>query len=276
MEEQHDNRPTTLPPKIPGGCVLLSRKALDSDLMDQSPLVVKLWVWILLKANWRDREQLKRGQLVTTIAEMQEAMSHYSGWRKIVPTKDELRSAYGALSKATRIATRKTTRGMVITVINYGTYQDISAYASHTEDLKGIATEPPATPRDTEEVKEVKNTSCPKPKKPVSPDALRLSGMLADMILKNNPRHTKLSNGSRVKTVASWAKDIDKLLHIDKQTPEAVESIISQCQRDEFWRANILSGAKLREKWDTLVVKFSTVSQSSPPPSQERPLQVAL
>ncbi|ABL00719.1 hypothetical protein [Pelobacter propionicus] len=171
MEEQHDSRPTTSQPKIPGGCVLLSRKTLDSDLMDQSPLVVKLWVWILLKAFWKDGDKLKRGQLLTTIAEMQEAMSHYSGWRKIVPTKDELRSAYGALSKATRITTRKTTRGMIITVINYHTYQDISAYASRTENLKGIATEPPATPHYREEREEVKNTSCPEPRK-TAPDCI--------------------------------------------------------------------------------------------------------
>jgi len=52
---------------IPGGCILIARKMLDSDLMDQSPLTVKLWVWMLLKANWQDRQQLSRGQFVTTI-----------------------------------------------------------------------------------------------------------------------------------------------------------------------------------------------------------------
>lgn len=166
MEEQHDSRPTTTsPPKIPGGCVLLSRKTLDSDLMDQSPLVVKLWTWILLKAFWKDGDKLKRGQLLTTIAEMQEAMSHFAGWRKIMPTKDEIRTAYEALSKATRITTRKTTRGMVISVINYDTYQDISAYASHTEDLNGTVTKPSATPHYREEGLNKRNTSCPEPRK---------------------------------------------------------------------------------------------------------------
>ena len=136
---------------IQGGFILVARKILDSDLLEESPLVVKLWIWLLLRANWKDRGQLDRGQLVTTIIEIQEAMSHYSGWRKIVPTKDEIRSAYGALSRATRITTRKTSRGMVISIVNYDTYQNSAAYASPTGTQMVNATCPSATPHHTEE-----------------------------------------------------------------------------------------------------------------------------
>jgi hypothetical protein len=133
------------------GFVLLARKMLDSDLMSQSPLVVKLWVWLLLKANWKDRNQLGRGQLVTTIAEMREAMSHFAGFRKIVPTADKIRTAYESLSKAARITVRKTTRGMVVTILNYNTYQDGKNYVSRTERHTENAMESSSAPHDTEE-----------------------------------------------------------------------------------------------------------------------------
>lgn len=237
-------------PVIPGGYIIIARKLLDSDLMKQSPLVVKLWFWLLLKANFKDRQQLKRGQLVTTIAEMQESMSHYAGWRKIIPTKDEIRTAYESLIKATRITTQKTTRGMVITIMNYNAYQDISAYASHTVDLKETVTNPSVTPHDTEECLKKKNI------KPPSPESLRLSGLLADLVLRNNPRHRKLSNGGRETTVKLWAIDIDKLLRVDGQTPADVERVIIWSQSDPFWRNNILSGSKLRDQWDQLMIKM--------------------
>lgn len=144
---------------IPGGFIVLARKMLDSDLMDQSPLVAKLWMWLLLKANWKDRDKLKRGQLVTTITEMKEAMSHRSGWCKISPTSDQIRSAYGTLRLTARITVQRTTRGMVVTVLNYERFQDISAYAPRTESRDGIATCPAATPHDTEEGKEEKKES---------------------------------------------------------------------------------------------------------------------
>ena len=63
-----------------GGYIIIARKLLDSGLMDMPPLYLKLWVWMLAQTNWRDRDKLKRGQFVTSIAKMQEAMSHYVGY----------------------------------------------------------------------------------------------------------------------------------------------------------------------------------------------------
>lgn len=132
---------------------LLFPRSNNEFLEQSSPLVVKLWIWLLAKANWKDRDQLKRGQLVTTIAAMREAMSHSAGWKKIVPTEDQIRSAYGHLTHTARITTRKTTRGIVITIVNYDIYNDHAAYASHTEDHMEGARHPAATPHDTESIK---------------------------------------------------------------------------------------------------------------------------
>lgn len=260
---------------IPGGCVLVARKMLDSDIMDQSPLVLKLWLWFLMKANWKDRDQLKRGELVTTISEMQEAMSHFSGWRKISPTTDQIRSAYGSLTHTARITTRKTTRGMVISVINYATYQDTLSYASRTESRNGEATLPAATPHDTEslnqENQDIKPSPPPKPKKTVSPEACRLSEKLAGMILKNFPTNRSVNNGKRVGSIQSWAGDIDRLMNIDGQSPEEIELVIEWCQSDSFWKANILSGSKLRTKWDTLTAKMTSEGSKAAYPKQQGP-----
>lgn len=262
---------------IPGGCIYLARKMLASDLMDQSPLVMKLWVWLLLKANWKDRDKLKRGQLVTTITEMQEAMSHHSGWRKISPTPDQIRSAYGTLKLTARITVQRTTRGMVVTVLNYECFQDISAYAPRQASSDGIAMCPAATPHDTEEGKEEKKehkpVPLPKPQKSVSPDALRLSNMLADAILGNQPQNRSLNNGKRDSSVHAWAADIDKLIHIDKQPLSAVENVIRWSQTDGFWKSNILSGATLRRQWDKLTAKMPVSSE--PAPAVLTPEQIA-
>jgi len=264
-------------PLIPGGCIYLARKMLDSDLMDQSPLVAKLWLWLLLKANWKDRDKLKRGQLVTTITEMQEAMSHHSGWRKITPTMDQIRSAYGTLRLTARIATQRTTRGMIVTILNYEYFQDISSYASRTVSRDGNATCPAAIPHDTEEgeeeKKENKPSSSPKPQKSVSPDALRLSNILADMILENQPQNRSLNNGKRGGSVQAWAADIDKLICIDKQSLSMIETVIRWSQTDVFWKSNILSGTTLRKQWDRLISKLPVSLE--PAPAALTPEQIA-
>jgi hypothetical protein len=81
--------------------------------------------------------------------------------------------------------------------------------------------------------------------------------LLADLILENNPDNIQLRNGKRDATINRWADDIDRLMRIDKQTPGRVESVIRWCQADNFWQGNILSGKKLREKWNSLTVKMN-------------------
>lgn len=50
-----------------------------------------------------------------------------------------------------------------------------------------------------------------------------------------------------------WAYDIDLMMRIDCRSPNQIRELIDWSHRDSFWKANILSPGKLREKWDTLV-----------------------
>jgi hypothetical protein len=79
--------------------------------------------------------------------------------------------------------------------------------------------------------------------------------LLAHLILKNNPENRLLNNGKNSATIVRWAKDIDAMFRIDSRSPEQVQKVIEWCQQDPFWSQNILSGSKLREKYDTLVLK---------------------
>jgi len=87
--------------------------------------------------------------------------------------------------------------------------------------------------------------------------AYRLSAFLFDSILSCNPesRLHAFENGKKESTIQNWAKDIDLLLRIDHREPSTVEEVITFATHDDFWRANILSGKKLRDKWDTLVLQ---------------------
>jgi|GEM_PF-6293345 len=105
-------------------------------------------------------------------------------------------------------------------------------------------------------IKEPKNLEPEPKKKPSSPEAFRLSGLLADLIQVNNPGNTSLRKGKREATEKKWAADIDRLIRLDGKLPEEIERVIRWCQSDSFWKSNILSGAKLREKWDHLQVKM--------------------
>lgn len=75
--------------------------------------------------------------------------------------------------------------------------------------------------------------------------AERLAGLLADLMVQNGCRRPRI-------TASGWLDPIRLLIDKDEVDPERVERAIRWSQRDEFWRANIHSGKKLREKFDTL------------------------
>lgn len=82
---------------------------------------------------------------------------------------------------------------------------------------------------------------------------VRLSNLLFSLILDQDPKYPKPN-------IQTWALHIDKLIRIDKRDPFEIEKIIRWCQIDNFWHSNILSTAKLREKYPQLKSKMETAN----------------
>jgi hypothetical protein len=80
------------------------------------------------------------------------------------------------------------------------------------------------------------------------PEAARLCDLLADEIQTNT--------GNRPNVGKRWLDAARLLLDRDGLTPEQVTYLIRWSQADEFWRSNILSMPKLREKRDTLILRI--------------------
>ena len=134
---------------ISGGYILLSRKLIESEIWDKPPLYLKVWIYLLSKAQHRQYKSLKRGQLYTSLKEIAEACSWQIGYRKETPNKDQIYKIIEWLRKpreggnesndesngtATMIATTKATHGILINIENYGFYQDPKSYESNDED----------------------------------------------------------------------------------------------------------------------------------------------
>jgi len=118
---------------IHGGYILLARKLLNSGIMGKPHLYIKLWIYFLLEAAWKDHGSLKRGQLITSVDELRDALSYKVGYRKCKPTKGAIRAAYDFLTKEQMIVITKITEGMLITILNYDEYQNFVNYEGHSE-----------------------------------------------------------------------------------------------------------------------------------------------
>jgi hypothetical protein len=77
-------------------------------------------------------------------------------------------------------------------------------------------------------------------------------------IVANNPKH-------RPPNIAAWANDVRLMRERDGRTHHEICELFAWAQSDSFWHANILSAAKLREKWDQLTLQRR---RSVPPTAQ--------
>ena len=84
-------------------------------------------------------------------------------------------------------------------------------------------------------------------------EAYLLAKFLEKCITENNP---KFPQNERQRQ--RWAKDFDLMLRIDRIDADDIAAAIEWSQNDNFWRSNILSGKKLREKYQQLAMKMNS------------------
>lgn len=114
-----------------------------------------------------------------------------------------------------------------------------AAYAEHMHVHKPCSPTPTPTPHKEKTKKTFSSDS----------DEFRLSSLLFNLLRDRKP---DIKNPD----MQSWAHHIDLMLRVDKRLPERIKTVIEWCQKDTFWQNNILSTAKLREKYDQLTLKM--------------------
>lgn len=131
---------------IKGGYILLARKIIDSEIWKKPPLYLKVWVFLLTKAQYKPYRNLQKGQLFTSISEICESCAWNVGYRRVKPSKDSVfkvldwmrktsftKATMNATMKESMIATAKATQGMLVTIDKYCVYQDSKFYESNDE-----------------------------------------------------------------------------------------------------------------------------------------------
>lgn len=102
----------------------------------------------------------------------------------------------------------------------------------------------------------------------------RLANLLKSLILSNNP--TARLRTQTPKQFDGWCAEIDRMLRLDQRTPGNIEGVIRWSQADDFWKQNILSPSKLREKYDQLWLRFTSnprlIPRAASPPPDTSPI----
>ena len=135
---------------IPGGSFLISRNLFNSAIWQRPPQYMRLFLWLIGRAAFQKGQSykghvLERGQLITTYDKMSEVLCYKFNKRFVKPSRKEIRIMLdwlcgegmifvkpliaGTLPNWGRPSGRtRAYVGLLITVINYDTYQDLEHY----------------------------------------------------------------------------------------------------------------------------------------------------
>jgi len=87
---------------------------------------------------------------------------------------------------------------------------------------------------------------------PLDSVPFKLSSYLSKLVRENFPK-TKPPDPQKA------TRHIDLMIRIDKRNPDDIGRVIEWCQKDSFWKSNILSTEKLRKQFDTLHAKMGSL-----------------
>lgn len=232
-------------------CIQLRRTADTTDLLYKNHEAFVLLTLIAYRAA-RTRENLEG---------LEPNQARIGDW-KLCGFRSErcYRTAKKRLSKCGLVTFKATNMGTIATLMNIRIY-NINAEQNGEQSDEQVTSEVTGKRRASDEQvttnKNGKNGKNGKNEKNTpSSEALRLSDLLLSLIRARKPDFVKHGD---------WAKDLDRMIRLDHRTPEGIEAVLRWSQADPFWQANILSGAKLREKFDQLDLKMKGQNDGTRP-----------
>lgn len=217
-------------------------RSLEQKGYYKRPEYVALWVHLLMRASYQQTEylfngeihHLEPGQFITG----RKALSKETG---ISQTTCE--RILNCFESEQQIGQQKNNKFRIITILNWSEYQVSGQQNGQQMDNKRTTNGHLADTINKERNKERKNKIYTS-----DSDEIRLSQFLFQKMKENNP-------GVKEPNFQTWAIYVDRMLRIDNRTPQEIEAVISWAQQDNFWKLNILSAQKLREKYDQLNTK---------------------
>jgi len=226
------------------GYIKIHRKIAASQVF-QNPDLLKVWLWCLLKASYKERYvsvDTGRGQTEILLKPGQFIYGRRAAAKELRMKPSSVRNRIEKLKNMRNLDIQPDTHFSIITVLNWDGYQIDEIKKDRQQDNQRTGK---GQPKDTnKKVNKVKAQSFPE-----NSHQIELSKLLFQKIREREPNFKKPD-------FQKWGIHIERMIRLDERTPEEIKTVIIWCQKDDFWQSNILSTQKLRKQFSQLLLKM--------------------
>ncbi|WP_404932272.1 hypothetical protein [Morganella morganii] len=281
-----EERPVT-PEQSGKGFALIHRQFMDSRLYRDSQ-AVHLWLHLILKANHTDEEVntdigmmiVRRGQMITgrpTLVsetfipdnkvksllrtfESKGMINIESKGRKFslisIVKYDDFQSQ-NCPTDVQQMSNANTSKNAPLSDVCPTDVQRLSINNNNILNTNVFNDRPRISKSSPRKAKPEAAVSSPKGDKWGTADDLKAAQWIFQLI-------TRISPSAKTPNWSGWANDVRLMREQDGRTHSDICQMFKFANQDNFWKSNILSPAKLREKWTQLEAKRNTQGQGKP------------
>lgn len=281
-----EERPVT-PEQSGKGFALIHRQFMDSRLYSDSQ-AVHLWLHLILKANHTDEEVntdigmmiVRRGQMITgrpTLVsetfipdnkvksllrtfESKGMINIESKGRKFslisIVKYDDFQSQ-NCPTDVQRMSNSNSSENAPLSDVCPTDVQRLSINNNNILNTNVFNDRPRISKSSPRKAKPEAAVSSPKGDKWGTVDDLKAAQWIFQLI-------TRISPSAKTPNWSGWANDVRLMREQDNRTHSDICQMFKFANQDSFWKSNILSPAKLREKWTQLEAKRNTQWQGKP------------
>ncbi|WP_416381806.1 hypothetical protein [Morganella morganii] len=281
-----EERPVT-PEQSGKGFALIHRQFMDSRLYRDSQ-AVHLWLHLILKANHTDEEVntdigmmiVRRGQMITgrpTLVsetfipdnkvksllrtfESKGMINIESKGRKfslISVVKYDNFQSQNCPTDVQQMSNANTSKNAPLSDVCPTDVQRLSINNNNILNTNVFNDRPRISKSSPRKAKPEAAVSSPKGDKWGTADDLKAAQWIFQLI-------TRISPSAKTPNWSGWANDVRLMREQDSRTHSDICQMFKFANQDSFWKSNILSPAKLREKWTQLEAKRNTQGQGKP------------
>lgn len=207
----------------------------------------RLFIHLILKANWKDGKfrgtTVPRGSFVSSFRKLAEETSL---------TEREVRTAISHLEETGEVTHKGHSKYSVFTVVNYDKYQ-----LKDTQEDKQETSNRHSNDILTTTIEEGK-----KGRRKESNNNTSFVPSVFDLacVEKLISSCREVVPNAKVPSTTSeknkWAVEIDRMKRLDNRTEDQIQKVLDYAIMDSFWKANIRSTKKFREKYETLYAQM--------------------
>lgn len=244
--------------------IKLMRSLKDKSYYSKDSEKLHLWIHLLLSANWEEKEEILGGKpILCKAGEFTTGRKQLSRDTGIDEYKIERALTYFEKIEQ-QIAQRKTNTNRLISILNWEKYQVIAQ--QNTQQLHNGCTTNAQQLHTLKEYKEVKNKRN-KEYKNILLSEIKISDDIPfekihfetavgfKNLIRQNLIELNASTKNIDSTKGSAIDEIRLIIESDGFTIEDCRQVYKFLQKDIFWKKNILSIKKLREKFNKLLIE---------------------